>query len=98
MDKMIQMPSHKTEQNGFLYEPPAACVYCERDLRPKEWPEGGMGPYIRIHMPIPGICFYQCLKCNAVMGNVHAMNNLRIVKELQNKPHIVRPESRIITQ
>jgi hypothetical protein len=94
--KMVKMPTHKRIVNGFTYEPPARCCNCDRDLRAKEWPEGSPGPYIQIMMPIPGICLYQCLKCSAVMGNVHAMNNMKIVKELQSTPQIMRPESRII--
>jgi hypothetical protein len=93
--KMVKVESHKREINGLLFEPPAHCTNCERDMRVKEWPAGGLGPYIFISLPIPGLCFYQCLKCGAVMGNVHAVENLKKIKAAQ-LTQIVKADNRII--
>ena len=90
--KMVKMPSHRMDEDGFLYEPPAKCHYCERDMRPGEWPEGGIGPYIRVNIPVPGICLYQCTKCSALMGNVHATANLKRLKQLREGSRILTPE------
>jgi len=96
-NKMIRVPSHKTVEDGFSYEPPARCHYCEQDLRPTEWPDGSFGPYITIRMPIPGIALYQCTKCSHIMGNIYAAENLQRLKKLQNEATILQPpESRII--
>jgi hypothetical protein len=92
---MIKIETHKREIKGLLYEPPANCTNCDRELRLKEWPEGSMGPYIFINLPIPGLCFYQCLKCGTIMGNIHAAGNLKKIKEAQEN-QILKPESRII--
>ena len=89
--KMVHVPSHRTEENGFIYEPPAQCHYCEQDMRPVEWPEGGLGPYIRIGLPVPGLALYQCTKCSAIMGNIHAAANLQRLKRLENEARILRP-------
>jgi hypothetical protein len=90
-EKMVRLPSHKTEENGFAYEPPKQCHYCEAELRAVEWPEGGMGPYIRIGLPIPGIALYQCTKCSCIMGNIHAAANMQRLKRLQNDARVLRP-------
>ncbi|MFA5363536.1 MAG: hypothetical protein WC335_09930 [Candidatus Omnitrophota bacterium] len=92
---MIKIETHKREINSLLFEPPAHCTNCDRDMRVKEWPEGGLGPYIFISLPIHGLCFYQCLKCGAVMGNIHAAGNLIKIKAAQVN-QIVRAENRII--
>jgi hypothetical protein len=95
MDKMVRVPSHRVEEDGFIYEPPKQCHYCESDLRVTEWVEGELGPYIRLSLPIPGIALYQCTKCSAVMGNIHAGTNLQRLKRMQND-ELIRPTSNLI--
>jgi hypothetical protein len=90
-EKMIRVPSHKVVEGGFTYEPPKKCHYCDQDLRAEEWPEGGAGPYVRIGLPVPGLALYQCTKCSCIMGNIHAVENLKRLKRLQNDAHVLRP-------
>jgi hypothetical protein len=83
--------------DGLKFEPPGECPCCGADLQPEEIDKGDIGPYITINLPIDGMCFYQCTVCSGIVGNVHAIANLRkIVAEKKEESPLIIPEGRKI--
>ncbi len=96
-DKVVKIESHRQEENGYLFEPPSICIGCERELRVKEIREGSIGPYIKIMLPVPGLCIYQCTRCQTIMGNIHAVRNLKILQAIEEEEsNIILPTSNLI--
>ena len=75
--------------------PPKKCIHCK--MTPEKMQEKYDIGFLLFAEPGSTMMFFQCPNCHAIMGNIHAADNTKIIlKERENRKSIITPKSDII--